>query len=100
MKNIFIGNLDFGTTEDQLRALLAAHGAVETVTIVRDRDTGQPRGFAFLEMTNDGEADKAIQALNGTILGGRALTVNEARSKPASSGGDNLRKRGHRLNRF
>jgi len=100
MKNIFIGNLDFGTTEDQLRALLAAHGAVETVTIVRDRDTGQPRGFAFLEMTNDGEADKAIQALNGTILGGRALTVNEARSKPASGGGDNSRKRGHRLNRF
>ena len=100
MKNIFIGNLDFGTTEDQLRALLAAHGAVETVTIVRDRDTGQPRGFAFLEMTNDGEADKAIQALNGTILGGRALTVNEARSKPARSRGDELRTRGHRLNRF
>lgn len=62
MKNIFIGNLDFSTTEDQLRALFAAHGAVETVTIVRDRDTGQPRGFAFLEMTNDSEAEKAIQA--------------------------------------
>jgi cold-inducible RNA-binding protein len=100
MKNIFIGNLDFGTTEDQLRALFAAHGAVETVTIVRDRDTGQPRGFAFLEMTNDSEAEKAIQALNGTLLGGRTLTINEARPKLASNSGGNLPKREHRLNRF
>ena len=100
MKNIFIGNLDFGTTEDQLRALLAAHGAVETVTIVRDRDTGQPRGFAFLEMTNDSEAEKAIQVLNGTLLGGRTLTINEARPKLVSNGGSDLQKREHRLNRF
>jgi cold-inducible RNA-binding protein len=100
MKNIFIGNLDFSTTEDQLRALFAAHGAVETVTIVRDRDTGQPRGFAFLEMTNDSEAEKAIQALNGTALGGGKLTINEARPKLASNRGSELRKREHRLNRF
>ena len=57
MKNIYIGNLDQSATEDQLRTLFVAHGAVETVTIVKDRDTGQPRGFAFLEMTNDGLRD-------------------------------------------
>ncbi|MFZ3210188.1 MAG: RNA-binding protein [Terriglobales bacterium] len=100
MKNIYIGNLDFSTTEDQLRGLFAAHGAVETVTIVRDRDTGQPRGFAFLEMTNDSEAEKAIQALNGTALGGGKLTINEARPKLASNRGGDLQKREHRLNRF
>jgi len=100
MKNIYIGSLDFNTTEDQLRALFAAHGAVETVTIVRDRDTGRPRGFAFLEMTNDSEAEKAIQALNGSALGSGKLTVNEARPKAASDRGSDLRKREHRRNRF
>jgi len=100
MKNIFIGNLDFSITEDQLRALFAAHGTVETVTIVRDRDTGQPRGFAFLEMTNDSDAEKAIQALNGTLLGGRTLTINEARPKLVSDRGADLQKREHRLKRF
>jgi cold-inducible RNA-binding protein len=99
MKNIYIRNLDYSTTEDQLRTLFVAHGAVETVTIVKDRDTGQPRGFAFLEMTNDGDAEKAIHALDGTLLGGRTLAVNEARSKPARSR-DDLGKRQHRLNRF
>lgn len=100
MKNIYIGNLDYTTTEDQLRTLFLPHGAVETATVVKDRDTGQPRGFAFLEMTNDEEADKAIHALNGTVLGSRTLTVNEARSKPARSRGGDLRTREHRLNRF
>lgn len=100
MKNIYIGNLDYNTTEEQLRTLFVAHGTVESVTVVRDRDTGQPRGFAFLEMTNNQEADKAIHALNGVVLGDRALTVNEARSKPAHGDGDNLQKRQHRLNRF
>jgi RNA recognition motif-containing protein len=100
MKNIFIGNLDFSTTEDQLRALFATHGAVETVTLVRDRDTGRPRGFAFLEMTNGSEAEKAIQALNGTALGGGKLTINEARPKLVSDRSGELRKREHRLNRF
>jgi len=100
MKNIYIGNLDYTTTEEQLRTLFLAHGTVETVTVVRDRDTGQPRGFAFLEMTNDQEADKAIHALNGVVLGDRTLTVNEARSKPAGSHGDDSQKRQHRLNRF
>jgi RNA recognition motif-containing protein len=81
MTNIYVGNLDFTTTEDQLRTLFAAYGAVETVKIVADRDTGQPRGLAFVEMTSDGEAQDAIRALNGSVYGGRALIVNEARPK-------------------
>ena len=81
MTNIYVGNLDFSTSEDQLRTLFAAYGAVETVTAVTDRDTGQPRGFAFVEMTNAREARDAVRALNGSAHGGRALIVNEARPK-------------------
>ena len=81
MKNIFVGNLDFGATEEQIRSLFEAYGAVDRVSLMRDRDTGRSRGFAFVEMTNAGEADKAIAGLNGTNLGGRALNVNEARPK-------------------
>ena len=62
MKNIFVGNLSFGTTEQDIRSLFEAHGSVDRVNIVTDRDTGQPRGFAFVEMTNDGEGDRAIEA--------------------------------------
>jgi cold-inducible RNA-binding protein len=87
MKNIFVGNLDFDTTEQELRALFETHGAVEKVTLVRDRDSGQPRGFAFVEMTNENEAEKAISGLNGTNLGGRTLNVNEARPRPERSFG-------------
>ncbi|HUJ21362.1 MAG TPA: hypothetical protein VLX58_07580 [Bryobacteraceae bacterium] len=86
MKSIFVGNLDFGVTEDQIRSLFEAHGAVERVTIMTDRDTGRSRGFAFVEMVNAAEADKAIAALNGTNLSGRALNINEARPKPVRSG--------------
>jgi cold-inducible RNA-binding protein len=82
VKNIFVGNLDFGATEESIRAMFENYGAVERVTIVRDRDTGQPRGFAFVEMTDAAEADRAIAALNGQTLGGRALNVNEARPRP------------------
>src|SRR3989442_11052829 len=78
MKNIYVGNLDFKATEEELRSLFAAHGNVEKVHIVLDRDTGQPRGFAFVEMTNDGEAEGAIKALNGAIVGAGAINVNEA----------------------
>jgi RNA recognition motif-containing protein len=85
MTNIYVGNLDFATSEDQLRALFATYGAVKTVTTVTDRDTGQPRGFAFVEMASAGEAQDAIRALNGSIHGGRALIVNEARPKLYSS---------------
>ncbi len=87
MKNIFVGNLDFGATEDQVRALFEPFGAVERVSIMTDRDTGRSRGFAFVEMTNEEEADRAITALNGKSLGGRALNINEARPKPTGGGG-------------
>jgi len=90
MKNIYVGNLTFDATEDQVRSLFEAYGQVEKVSIITDRDTGQPRGFAFVEMTDDESAGKAMEALNGTNLGGRNLTVNEARPKadrPRREGG-------------
>ena len=84
--NIFVGNLSFQTTQDELHAAFAQFGNVERVNIVTDRDTGQPRGFAFVEMTDQREAETAIQQLNGTEMNGRALNVNEARPKPAGGG--------------
>src|SRR2546430_11464790 len=86
MKNIFVGNLSFGTTEQDIRSLFEAHGSVDRVNVVTDRDSGQPRGFAFVEMTNDAEGDRAIDAINGQELGGRALNVNEARPKTTGGG--------------
>ena len=82
MKNIFVGNLDFNVTEDAVRRLFESHGAVNSARIMTDRDTGRSRGFAFVEMENESEADQAIAALNGYTLEGRALNVNEARPKP------------------
>ena len=100
MTNIYVGSLDFATSEDQLRTLFAAHGAIETVTVVKDRDTGQPRGFAFVEMTRAGEARDAIRVLNGSVHGGRALMVNEARPKLCGScEPDALAVRDHRRHR-
>jgi cold-inducible RNA-binding protein len=87
MKNIYVGNLDYNISEQELRAAFEAYGQVDNVTIMRDRDTGQPRGFAFVEMANDEEAQKAIQGTNGTQLGARALNVNEARPKTERPGG-------------
>jgi RNA recognition motif-containing protein len=87
MKNIYVGNLDFKITEDELREAFGAYGKVENVTILKDRDTGQPRGFGFVEMANDEEAEKAINAMNGAQLGSRALNVNEARPKVSKGGG-------------
>ena len=87
MKNIFVGNLDFSATESSIRALFEPYGNVERVNLVTDRDTGRSRGFAFVEMTDAAEADRAIAALNGTDLGGRALNINEARPKPQGGGG-------------
>jgi RNA recognition motif-containing protein len=90
MKNLYVGNLPHSTTEAELRGVFEAHGAVEKVSLVTDRDTGRSRGFAFVEMTNAAEADKAIAALNGTDLGGRPLTINEAKPKtdrPRGGGG-------------
>ena len=79
MKNLYVGNLPHSTTEAELRNVFEAHGAVEKITLVTDRDTGRSRGFGFVEMTNASEADKAIAALNGSDLGGRTLTINEAK---------------------
>ncbi len=87
MKNIFVGNLNFGATEDAVRALFEAYGTVERVSIVTDRDTGQPRGFGFVEMSANADADRAIAELNGRELDGRALNVNEARPKTERSFG-------------
>jgi cold-inducible RNA-binding protein len=87
MKNLFVGNLPFSATEDALRELFSAHGEVQQVKIMTDRDTGRSRGFGFVEMTQDEEAQKAVAALNGKEFGGRPLTVNEARPKPERSGG-------------
>ena len=87
MKNIFVGNLDFHATEEALRALFERYGTVNSARIMTDRDTGRSRGFAFVEMANEAEADKAIAALNGYNMDGRALNVNEARPKPERSFG-------------
>jgi cold-inducible RNA-binding protein len=89
MKNLYVGNLPHSTTEAELRTAFEAHGAVEKITLVTDRETGRSRGFGFVEMTNASEADKAIAALNGSDLGGRTLTINEAKPKtdrPKSGG--------------
>jgi RNA recognition motif-containing protein len=87
MTNIFVGNLSYQITEDELRNAFSEHGAVERVSIVRDRDTGQPRGFAFVEMTNSDEAANAMQALDGREMDGRALKVNEARPREERGSG-------------
>lgn len=80
--NIFVGNLSFQTTRDDLHATFSQYGAVESVNLITDRDTGQPRGFAFVEMSNPNEANQAISHLNGKEFLGRAWNVNEARPKP------------------
>jgi cold-inducible RNA-binding protein len=85
--NIFVGNLSYQTTQDELQAAFSQYGNVERVNIITDRDTGQPRGFAFVEMTDKREAEAAISHLNGAELNGRAMNVNEARPKPAGGFG-------------
>ncbi len=86
MTNIFVGNLSFQTTQEDLLSAFGQYGNVERVNIVTDRDTGQARGFAFVEMTERRDAETAIAQLNGTELNGRALNVNEARPKPQGGG--------------
>ncbi len=87
MKNIFVGNLDFATSDSSVRTMFERYGTVDRVNLVTDRDTGRSRGFAFVEMSNTEEADKAIAGLNGADFEGRALNVNEARPKPQGGGG-------------
>ncbi len=84
---IYVGGLPYSTTEQQLNDLFAAHGAVASARIITDKFTGQSRGFGFVEMSSDSEAQAAITALNGTQFGGRTLTVNEARPQEPRSGG-------------
>lgn len=87
MTKLFVGNLSFRTTQEELHEVFAPFGTVESVSIINDRDTGQPRGFAFVEMANASEAEQAISALNGSELGGRAINVNEARPRPEGGRG-------------
>lgn len=85
MKSIYVGNLPFSITEDELRELFGQYGTVHAVKLINDRDTGRPRGFAFIEM-QDPEASAAIEATNGMTLGGRSLRVNEARARESNGG--------------
>ena len=87
MTNIFVGNLSYATTQEELQDVFGGYGVVERVSIVRDRDTGQPRGFAFVERTNPDEATRAIEELNGRELNGRTMNVNEARPREARGPG-------------
>jgi cold-inducible RNA-binding protein len=95
--NIFLGNLDFAVTEDQLKAVFAPYGTVASVKIVSDRDSGQPRGFAFIEMATPEQAADAIRSLDGSLLNERPLRVNEARPKSqVQNRKDTFRGRDHR----
>src|SRR5947207_213584 len=87
MKNIFVGNLSFNTSEDELRKAFETYGQVDRVSILTDRDTGRSRGFGFVEMANSEEGEKAIAGLNGSQVGGRTINVNEARPKAERAGG-------------
>ena len=86
MKNIFVGNLSFGATEEAVRSMFEAYGTVDRVNVVTDRETGRARGFGFVEMSVNAEAERAIAGLNGRELDGGALNVNEARPKEDRSG--------------
>jgi len=92
MKKLFVGNLSFGATEDSIRSLFEGYGTIESVSLITDRDTGRSKGFGFVEMTNDAEAQKAIAGVNGKDLDGRPLTVNEARPKTDRPNGGGYRK--------
>jgi cold-inducible RNA-binding protein len=91
LKNIFVGNLSYGATEESIRTLFEQYGAVDRVNIVTDRDTGQAKGFGFVEMSGDAEGARAIESLSGRELNGRALTVNEAKPKSERGSGGGQR---------
>ncbi len=86
-KKIYVGNLPFSSTQEDLAALFGRHGTVASVNVITDRETGRPRGFAFVEMESASDADDAIRALDGSNLGGRDIRVNEAQDRNASRGG-------------
>jgi RNA recognition motif-containing protein len=86
-RKLYVGNLTYGVTDSDLQTMFAAHGTVQSAQVIMDRDTGRSKGFGFVEMGSDQEAQAAIAALNGKEMDGRALTVNEARPKPEGGGG-------------
>jgi len=85
--NIYVGNLSFGTGDTELRELFAQHGEISSASVIMDRETGRSRGFGFVEMPNDSEAEAAINALNGQDFDGRTLKINQAREKRSGGGG-------------
>ena len=89
MKNIFVGNLSFGATEDAIRSMFESYGTVDRVSVVTDRETGQARGFGFVEMSDDAQAQSAIQTLHGSTVGTRKIVVNVAKPMERSGGGSN-----------
>jgi RNA recognition motif-containing protein len=91
---LYVGNLPFTTTEDELRSAFGAHGSVRSVNVIMDRETGRPRGFAFVEMDDASGAQDAIRALDGTQLGGRSLKVSEAQERSGGGGGGGFRSGG------
>jgi RNA recognition motif-containing protein len=97
---IYVGGLPFSTTEGQLEEMFSAHGTVESARVITDKFTGRSRGFGFVEMSSGGEAQKAIEALNGTEIEGRTLTVNEARPQERRSGSGGDRSGGGGRNRW
>jgi len=86
-KKLYVGNLPFSSTEDDLRAVFERHGSVDSVNVITDRETGRPRGFAFVEMSEESAASDAIRALDGSDLGGRSIRVNEAQERQRGGGG-------------
>jgi RNA recognition motif-containing protein len=87
LMNIYVGNLSYQATEDEIRSLFETYGQVSSVALIKDKMTGQPRGFGFVEMPNDSEAQKAIEGLNGKDMKGRSLSINQARPREERSGG-------------
>ena len=87
MKKLYVGNLPFSATEDAVKELFSKHGNVQSVALINDRETGRPRGFAFVEMGSDAEAQAAVQAMDGQDFGGRTLKVNIARPRESRGGG-------------
>ena len=100
MKTIFVGNLSFGTSENTVRSIFESYGSVDRVNIVSDHETGQARGFAFVEMSVDAEGNAAINGLNGRAVDGRTLNVNEARPKTERRSGGGYRGNGSRQKRW
>ncbi len=93
-KKLYVGNIPFSTTEDELRDLFQQHGGVSSVNVITDRETGRPRGFAFVEMEDASAAETAMRALDGSDMGGRSLRVNEAQDRRGGGGGGGFRRGG------